>query len=201
MDTLVENIQLIQSLYQDIDGMSISLNGRKGFNYDRVGDLTYGELTITELVHIFSSMDLTRDMHFIDLGSGTGKITLFVSILYPFLSFQGIEIVSSLHDVAKSKLEEFQTKREKKDPIKFKNLNFLSMKFPEDRYCFYTNCLCFSDKTCQQMESVIEKALTGSYLFSTKEISLSSKFIKENVIENCSVSWGENSIFIYKKIN
>ncbi len=178
MDTLVENIHLIESLYKDIDGMSISLNGRKGFKYDRVGDLTYGELTITELVHIFSTMDLTPDMHFIDLGSGIGKIILFVSILYPFISLQGIEIVSSLHEVANSMLEQFQLKRDKHFPIKFTNGNFLTKKFPNKRYCFYTNCLCFSDKTCGQIETIIEDSLVGSYLFSTKEISLSSRFKK-----------------------
>ena len=159
------------------------------------------QLTVTELLHIFSKMELTSDMHFIDLGSGTGKITLFVSTLYPFLSFQGIEILTSLHDIAKNKLKQFQLNKDRKYPINFKNENFLTMKFPKNCYCFYTNCLCFSDKTCDQIELIIENSSIGSYLFSTKEVNLSSKFIKENEIENCSVSWGKNSIFIYKKIN
>lgn len=192
------NLFEINNLYNDVDGMSSSLKGRKNFTYDRLGDLTYGELVASELEFIFSKMNLTSDMHFVDLGSGIGKITLCASLLFPFLSSTGIEIVPSLHEIAINKYKRFKLKFNDTFDIKFLNKSFFDFDF-NGKYCLFTNSLCFSEDTCDLIAKSFSNSSHGSYLFSTKELSVNSDITKVECLKNVLVSWGENLIYIYKK--
>lgn len=66
------------------------------------GSLVYGELTREELHHYFAEVcpHLQADGHFVDLGSGLGKVVMTAGLNYPFASCKGIEIVPYRHRMA-----------------------------------------------------------------------------------------------------
>ena len=66
------------------------------------GSLVYGELTSEELHNYFSEVCplLNPGGHFVDLGSGLGKVVMTAGLNFPFDTCKGIEIVPYRHRMA-----------------------------------------------------------------------------------------------------
>ena len=66
------------------------------------GSLVYGELTSEELHNYFAAVCplLAPGGHFVDLGSGLGKVVMTASLNFPFDTCKGIEIVPYRHRMA-----------------------------------------------------------------------------------------------------
>ena len=66
------------------------------------GSLVYGELTSEELHNYFSEVCplLPPGGHFVDLGSGLGKVVMTAGLNFPFATCKGIEIVPYRHRMA-----------------------------------------------------------------------------------------------------
>ena len=66
------------------------------------GSLVYGELTSEELHQYFLEVCplLKPDGHFVDLGSGLGKVVMTAGLNFPFATCKGIEIVPYRHRMA-----------------------------------------------------------------------------------------------------
>lgn len=66
------------------------------------GSLVYGELTSEELHNYFSEVCplLQPGGHFVDLGSGLGKVVMTAGLNFPFDTCKGIEIVPYRHRMA-----------------------------------------------------------------------------------------------------
>ena len=66
------------------------------------GSLVYGELTSQELHNYFSEVCplLTPGGHFVDLGSGLGKVVMTAGLNFPFETCKGTEIVPYRHRMA-----------------------------------------------------------------------------------------------------
>ncbi len=66
------------------------------------GSLVYGELTSEELHNYFAAVCplLQTGGHFVDLGSGLGKVVMTAALNFPFATCKGIEIVPYRHRLA-----------------------------------------------------------------------------------------------------
>lgn len=66
------------------------------------GSLVYGELTSEELHQYFAEICplLNPGGHFVDLGSGLGKVVMTAGLNFPFATCKGIEIVPYRHRMA-----------------------------------------------------------------------------------------------------
>jgi len=69
------------------------------------GSLVYGELTSEELHNYFAAVCplLTTGGHFVDLGSGLGKVVMTAGLNFPFETCKGIEIVPYRHRMAQER--------------------------------------------------------------------------------------------------
>lgn len=72
------------------------------------GSLVYGELDRQELENYFAAMAplLSPGGHFVDLGSGLGKVVISAALHYPFQSCKGIELLSYRHKLGQERLQE-----------------------------------------------------------------------------------------------
>lgn len=63
--------------------------------------LTYGEFPLASLASLLSQLPLGPDDAFLDLGSGSGRLVLGVSLLFPQLrACMGMELLPELHALA-----------------------------------------------------------------------------------------------------
>ena len=69
------------------------------------GSLVYGELTSEELQNYFAAVCplLSPGGHFVDLGSGLGKVVMTAGLNFPFDTCKGIEIVPYRHRMAQER--------------------------------------------------------------------------------------------------
>ncbi|MDR2737796.1 MAG: hypothetical protein LBB18_02525 [Puniceicoccales bacterium] len=129
--------QIFERLYEGVDGPHISQVGRRSMTSESAKHLIYGEFSFDELATIFERPEIRKDMRsshvFCDLGSGTGRILVGMSLLYPYLSsFVGLELVKTLSDTAKRVRKDFY-KIEKKaaNRIRLVNDNFFNVDFSQ----------------------------------------------------------------------
>ncbi|WP_342115374.1 histone methylation protein DOT1-like protein [Pseudoduganella sp. OTU4001] len=70
------------------------------------GRLIYGEFTQQELDNYFAAMApmLPAQGHFIDLGSGLGKVVMHAALALPGMRCTGVELLGYRHDMAQARL-------------------------------------------------------------------------------------------------
>jgi len=71
------------------------------------GSLVYGELDRQELENYFAAVAplLSPGGHFVDLGSGLGKVVISAALHYPFESCKGVELLSYRHKLGQERLQ------------------------------------------------------------------------------------------------
>ena len=72
------------------------------------GSLIYGEFEPQELENYFAAVApfLSPGGHFVDLGSGLGKVVISAALHYPFQSCKGIELLSYRHKLGQERLQQ-----------------------------------------------------------------------------------------------
>ncbi|MDR2777195.1 MAG: hypothetical protein LBB24_00255 [Rickettsiales bacterium] len=126
---------IFKTLYNNIDGHSISCKGREKMNPEDRKYLIYGEIPFLELAHIFEepaiSGDLGESKILYDLGSGTGKIVVGTALILPKLEkIIGIELVKTLFDTSNRIRRKFKLQGKKTaDKIEFINGDFLDIDY------------------------------------------------------------------------
>jgi SAM-dependent methyltransferase len=144
-----------------------SANERKALT-TRNSTLTYGEILYESFTDIFL-MTLARDEYlssavvggggiFIDLGSGTGKASVIAALNSNFKSCIGIEILSSLHQMALESLvswSELSSIHHSVTKIQYLEGSFLDLNF----FDWTIGDLVFANSTCfgREMMSQISK--------------------------------------------
>jgi hypothetical protein len=131
--------------------------------------LTYGEILYDSFTEILSSALLlleeqdTRDMIFIDLGSGTGKASFITALNSSnFESCFGVEIMPSLHTLALQSLASWKEQQKRLPPssslsahpttIEFLHGSFLDLDF----FDWTIGDLVFANSTCYGQEIMVE---------------------------------------------
>ena len=83
--------KLFSSLYDNIDGYSVSHEARK--DLEDKNDLLYGELSAETWRDIVERADPKKDGVFLDAGSGTGRVVILSHLLYDFKKTIGVELL------------------------------------------------------------------------------------------------------------
>jgi len=197
-------LQIVNQLYEKINGFDISVKER-----DRLASndssLIYGELTTRSFKEILEVVNPNPSEVFYDLGSGTGKPVLWASVLYDWRKCCGIELLSGLYDTSIQQLQKMTAHSEIKEflPNRKLNIQFINKSFLEvdfsDAKVILLNATAFSYDLWQ---SLLTKFLT---LPKDVHIITMTKKINEDEFELLhsgfyQMSWGMNSVNIYKKV-
>jgi len=170
---LLGDTEKIESQFTDVvyspDELNDLIDKRKEIiNSDK---FVYGEIrkagveTIYKEISEYSGLDT-----FVDVGSGTGKICLHMSMISNFENIVGIEIVTERHLYA---IELQQNLGRDFDNVTFLNDDILKIEF--ERPCVvFTNDVCFPN----QLTKIIWDSLpVGSHFISCKNLGNSVKEI------------------------
>ena len=174
---LLGDTEKIESQFTDVvyspDELNDLIDKRKEIiNSDK---FVYGEIrkagveTIYKEISEYDGLDT-----FVDVGSGTGKICLHMSMISNFENIVGIEIVTERHLYA---IELQQNLGRDFDNVTFLNDDILKIEF--ERPCVvFTNDVCFPN----QLTKIIWNSLpVGSHFISCKNLGNSVKEINLNV--------------------
>ena len=174
---LLGDLEKIESQFTDVvysaDELYDLISERKEINSD--SKFVYGEIrkagveTIYKEISEYDGLDT-----FVDVGSGTGKICLHMSMISNFENIVGIEIVTERHLYA---IELQQNLGRDFDNVTFLNDDILKIEF--ERPCVvFTNDVCFPN----QLTKIIWNSLpVGSHFISCKNLGNSVKEINLNV--------------------
>ena len=170
---LLGDLEKIESQFTDVvysaDELYDLISERKEINSD--SKFVYGEIrkagveTIYKEISEYDGLDT-----FVDVGSGTGKICLHMSMISNFENIVGIEIVTERHLYA---IELQQNLGRDFDNVTFLNDDILKIEF--ERPCVvFTNDVCFAN----QLTKIIWDSLpVGSHFISCKNLGNSVKEI------------------------
>ena len=170
---LLGDTEKIESQFTDVvyspDELNDLIDKRKEIiNSDK---FVYGEIrkagveTIYKEISEYDGLDT-----FVDVGSGTGKICLHMSMISNFENIVGIEIVTGRHLYA---IELQQNLGRDFDNVTFLNDDILKIEF--ERPCVvFTNDVCFSN---QLTKIIWDRLPVGSHFISCKNLGNSVKEI------------------------
>lgn len=177
-NTLLGDLEKIESQFTDVvysaDELYDLISERKEINSD--SKFIYGEITKAGVETIYkeiSDYDISLDT-FVDVGSGTGKICLHMSMISNFENIVGIEVVTERHLYA---IELQQSLEQDFSNVVFLNDDILKIDF--ERPCVvFTNDVCFPNR----LTKIIWNRLpVGSHFISSKNLGNPVKEIHLNV--------------------
>jgi tRNA G46 methylase TrmB len=173
-------------------------------------NITYGEMNyegmdiLIEHIHTVHKLTFT---HFLDIGSGNGKLPLQVAALSNVTKSIGIELVEERHATAIKIKDELNYYKKIIDKVLFINDEFNNVKLVDyinDITLVWISNKCFTIELTNKIFNELLNILPKGSIISCSE-KYSNIFIdtpkKLNIIDNISVpmSWNTNSnIYIYK---
>ncbi|MGC6368061.1 MAG: hypothetical protein ACON35_08725 [Candidatus Marinamargulisbacteria bacterium] len=198
MSQNINGIDYIESLYSQYNLFSVSVNGRKSYEKEMDRQLVYGEVKLHEIDSILKELSLSKDTHFIDCGSGAGKITLYTHYLNIFRQCTGIELVSTLHSLAEEVKGTYLSKIGREDQLQFLHSDFFDISY-DAQCCVYINSTCFNADTCDRLLNKFVHLDKGSVIISTKRFNHHHKFKYLYCRKNVQASWGDTCLHIMQK--
>jgi hypothetical protein len=191
--------KLLKELYPSCKHDGVLLYNK----YDN-NTITYGELEYDGIQSLIKHLNQNFD-NFIDIGSGRGKLPLYVAGLPNISKSLGIEIVTERHNDAielKNKLNKF---KKQTDKVILINKDFFEvdlLDYSSKPTLVWISNLCFPEELTN---NIINKLLTvlisGSIISCSRMYTLNSDKIKLIDKLTVNMSWSQNSdIYIYKII-
>ncbi len=199
MQNLIEAKEIFNELYREIDGISISLSERNKLNITSK-EFVYGEIEFDSFIELLEKIKPSPEDIFYDLGSGTGKPCIAISLAYDIKKAVGYEILESLWEVSNQILKKLKEKIQKNLPeIEFRRGNFLEEDI-SDGTIIFSHATCFEDSTMEKLEEKLKKLKNGSriILITKKLKSNNFKLLDEG---EKKMSWGYATYRIYEKID
>ncbi len=203
-------LTLLLTLFQSVKGTSISLKDRHKLKIQDDA-FVYGEIDFLSFMFILDKVKPQVGEVFYDLGSGAGKAVFTAALNYDLSRSVGIELLPGLSEQSKKLIEDtrnlvklqfanFNDLYSKRlSSIEIINADLLKCDFT-DADIIFVNATCFSETS---WEKILEKFLSlksGSRVITTSKTILDPAFqLVESELE--LMSWGMNSVYIYKKIS
>jgi len=150
----VEVQKLLSDLYERVSGFQVGSNEYQMIR-EKGGDPTYGELTLGGMNTLVEELKLQKNDVFYDLGSGVGKMPVYIYLTTPVKKAVGIELSPTRHAHA-IKVKKSLEKKGMLDSARA--LNFLEKSMLDenlsDATIIYMSSTCFSDEL---MKSITDK--------------------------------------------
>ncbi len=191
----------INTLYKDVNPFKLSVEAREHYKHLTSEDLVYGEINIPTILALLRLISPKNNQVFYDLGSGSGKVMIATKLCYPNLTVKGIEVVTELQEMAKSRWHSLLKKHPKKlshSQIDFICANLLDSNFEEADIVFI-NATSFTAQTWQLLILKLDKLKIGSKILVTSK-KLPQTSYQPLYIGSELMSWGFTTTSLYEKI-
>ena len=204
-----ESKTLLRTMYADVPTTYSRCDVKTGRGQRTINayQTVSGEITPEGMDTLFSHVDNMEGGHFVDLGSGSGKVVAYVALSQPVASSRGIEIVPERIEAAKMATSAWGNRFVHAAPVLFQkeDMTRISMRIPTH---VYTCSTCFSDDTMNRMiRNVLRGAKvtnTTKYLFSQKQINVEQINVESNnkvklykTVEHVQVTWNPTNGVTY----
>lgn len=201
----IKNTQVFLSkIYQGVNAHLVSLSARKAQEIIDVA-YTYGEIDFFSFAAALKVCEPQSGEIFYDIGAGAGKTVFASALLYDFAKTRGIESLSALYQLSLKQLDlfiqnvkQYKYFAKRNFNIEFYSQNLLDISFEEADIVFI-NATCYIDDFWLAVREKIDQLKVGA------RIILASKRLKgeQYALIDAQIavtSWGNSSVFIYKKI-
>ncbi len=204
MHTPLTNRDFFNILYANVNGYSISAQGRDKLGYFYFGHF-YGEITYGGFSQMLKAALPQKGEVFYDLGSGTGKAVLLASLLGDFSKLRGIEVIKDLHNAAVDSLAFYKNnitlqllpKKHQQD-IDFIHDDFANSDW-SDANILFMNATCFSYELSPALIKKLEALKKGTRVLTNTLPIPSFEYVVER-LGNFSFTWGKEQAFLHTKL-
>jgi len=195
---LISVKKIINQIYNDIDGHSISAQAKKKLNYtDKT--LVYGEILIDSFCEILKEVNPKENEVFYDLGCGVGKPVIAAALLFPFNKSIGIELLKEIYlGAIQAKLGYETVNKKEVGRIEFINRNIFDTDF-SDADIVFAHCTCFPNALMIPLSKKLEKLKKGSRVIIVTRSLYSDNFLLKKFI-TYQMGWGKALVNFYEKI-
>jgi SAM-dependent methyltransferase len=195
---------ILEKLYRTIDGVSISHAERDRLQINDTSFI-YGEISYEGFSEVLANAAPGPSDIIYDLGSGTGKAILCAALLYDWKKCVGIEFLPGLYDVSQALLKKLLNMEEmqqqiaaKNFPIEFVLEDFQYVDFSEADIV-HVNATTLNPVLWGRLEIKLNQLKSGArVMVSTKK--LDAVYFEKIYQAILPMSWGDCTVFIYKKI-
>lgn len=188
---------IFENLYKNIDGISISLKERNELNITSK-EFVYGEINFDSFIELVEKIKPNKNDIFYDLGSGTGKPCIAISLVFPIKKAIGIEILNNLWEISNKILENLRTQADIPTEIEFRKGNILEEDFSNGTIIF-SHATCFEEETMNKLEEKFKLLQPGARIILMTKKLKSSEFVLIEEGEK-RMAWGFATYRIYHKI-
>lgn len=193
----------INNLYQNIDATALSKQIRQRQNIQDDA-FVYGEIEVLSFAYMLEITKPKPGDIFYDLGCGSGKAVFTAALLYDFSKCYGVELLQPMYQLCcqqQSKFTQLLTELHldvtRAERIEFIHNNILHVDFSDADVVFINATAFFGDL----WDAIVQR------LYQLKpgaRIILSSRKLPESDFALLSdkrqlMSWGMNSVFIYRR--
>ncbi len=190
---------------------AVSRENRKRLGFQNVVTLSYAEASYTELLKLLArlmrlGLSETFGGHFVDLGSGSGRMIFAAALYHDFLSVTGIEILDDLYNITKKVLSEWDNI---KDHLPAKKQD-MAVKVQLGDCCYtdwshadivWCNATCFDTDIVEMIAQRAMLLKPGSFLLLvTKKLPSSVQYFFDEVdTAPVRLNWGEATVYYYRR--
>jgi len=181
------------SLLKSIYPKSKYDSGKIDYSIYKNHSITYGEIEYDGIETLYNRINSKGECNsFIDIGSGRGKMCMYMAAKPKIHRVIGIELIKERHEdaqVLKSKLKKFSNKVE----LINKSIFDVHLKIDSGIVFVWINNLCFENSMNNDLFKKLKNELPkGSYVCCTKQLS-------ENLLETIELpmSWCDHNISSY----
>jgi len=161
---------------------------------------TYGEILYPSINKLISSISLTEQDVFVDLGSGKGQVVIQLFLNSLVKEAYGIELILKLHDSALAAAKRLQSELPDcfhgSRKIKFLSGSFLDIPFTTATVVFI-NSTCFTQSLVNELGQIIENTPSIHTVLSLRAIGTLKRLIFKKAIR-IECSWDSALCYIYR---
>jgi precorrin-6B methylase 2 len=195
--------EIYDRLYEDVNGHSISIQGRDAHGYDGKS-FVYGEVMPDSFYEIISSINPRPGEVFYDFGSGTGKALMLAHLLFDFSECKGIEYVDTLYEASVETLKRYETEVRPSlgDAVGNSKISATLGSFLEsnvdDAGIIFMNSTCFQEDLMEALDAKLVTLTPGTRIITLSK-SLKSPIYHLERHQKFTFSWGDATVFFHTK--
>jgi hypothetical protein len=193
-----EKYSLFRSLFENVEGSSVSQGERKRLGVSGKSEFTYGEVEFVHMIPVFELCEVQAGQVFWDLGCGAGKCLVAAAMLYPQLAAsKGVEFLDRLYDLCKETVDR-ANERGVGAPISVVHGDMLQVDW-SDADLIYTSSICFPQELIDGMYEKAKVLKKGAKIITLKNFPPNEEFeIKYNL--RVKMTWGRTGVYVLEKV-
>lgn len=193
-------LHIFNSLYQDINGYSLSTRGRAELGIEDKA-FTYGEIAPDAFYSILKNLPSKPKGIFYDLGSGTGKAVLLAHLLFEFQKSIGIELIEPLsttaHHIFEQYNKEYSSLIPKNRIMELIQGDFTKVDFSDGDVVFM-HSTCFPEYVWKKLEKPLKNLKNGAIVITVTRTA-PYPFLEFLKSKEYGMAWGRATVHFYKK--